>query len=121
MQLILLAAAVLPFAQAFMFNFQQQQQHQEEPEISYEARFLNDKCAGYLCPDTLECVGKAQDCSCKFPQSQLRCELPQGGYVCISQPATHDPELRAKYASPSGNKVQVEGMRDCGWVRSALA
>ena len=52
-------------------------------------------CEGYLCEDTMTCVHKPVDCPCVFPNSQIKCVLPdQKSYVCISKPAEGDPEPR---------------------------
>ncbi|QLQ82400.1 hypothetical protein HG537_0H01620 [Torulaspora globosa] len=105
----------------FLFNFNQNQQQQEQkaPE-SFEDKYLNSECGGYLCPDTLECVPQPKDCPCPFPSSQLKCVLGHDQYVCISKPATHDDKLNAIYDDPiKGPKAKVKGMRDCGWVSEA--
>ncbi|SCU87135.1 LAFA_0E04940g1_1 [Lachancea sp. 'fantastica'] len=117
-------ALLLTSVSAFFFDFggqqQQQQQHQQNPPISYEEQVLNNGCGDYLCPDTLACVKKAQDCPCPFPKSQLRCELSNGQYICISKPATQDETLNSLYDDPvKGPKTRAKGLRDCGWVEAA--
>ncbi|SCU86213.1 LANO_0C07118g1_1 [Lachancea nothofagi CBS 11611] len=118
-------ALLVSAVSAFFFDFnqgnqQQQQQHQQNPPVSYEDQVLNNACADYLCPDTLACVKSAQDCPCPFPKSQLRCPLPDGQYLCISKPATHDVNLNALYDDPlKGPKTRSKGLRDCGWVEKA--
>lgn len=52
-------------------------------------------CDGYLCVDTMSCVSSPVDCPCVFPNSQIKCVLPnKKSYVCISAPADGDPAPR---------------------------
>ncbi|CCK71281.1 Lcl2p KNAG_0G02230 [Huiozyma naganishii CBS 8797] len=107
---------------AFMFDFhhqqRQQQQQQQEQQRSYEDRVLDNECPNYLCPDTLQCVKEKKDCPCPFSKSQLKCELPNGDYLCISKPATHDQKLNEQYDdSKKGPQFKAgNGIRDCGWI-----
>lgn len=105
----------------FLFNFNQHQnQEQQGAPQSFEDKYLNSKCGGYLCPDTMECVAQPKDCPCPFPSSQLRCVLPDNQYICISKPATHDEKLNEIYDDPvKGPKAKNKGVRDCGWVSQA--
>ncbi|CEP63235.1 Lcl2p LALA0_S07e05534g [Lachancea lanzarotensis] len=117
-------ALLLTSVSAFFFDFGGQQQHQQQqqhPPISYEDQVLNSDCGEYLCPDTLACVKRAEDCPCPFPRSQLRCALPEGQYICISKPATQDETLNALYDDPAkGPRTRSKGLRDCGWVENAF-
>ncbi|AQZ12162.1 LCL2 (YLR104W) [Zygosaccharomyces parabailii] len=102
----------------FLFNFNQEPPQPPQP---YEDKFLNSNCEGYLCPDTMECVGHAKDCPCPFSKSQLKCVLPNNDYICISKPASHDEKLNAIYDDPvKGPKAKNKGLRDCGWVLEAF-
>lgn len=91
-RLVLVAGALASPAAAFMDQFfqqqhrQQQQQQQREVSHDHEAVFMNIKCSGYLCQDTLACVSGPVDCPCPFPNSQEKCVYPGGeGYVCVSK------------------------------------
>lgn len=107
-------------SRAFIFNFNQQQQ-QQQPK-SYEESVLDNQCGQYLCPDTQACVASPNECPCPFPNSQLRCVLPNNNYVCISKPATHDQKLTEIYDDPlKGSQAHNSGLRDCGWVLEAYA
>ena len=119
MLLILLCLSSSVSGFFFDFNQRGQQESQQQPSIPYEERVLNNECPEFLCPDTLACVKSAQDCPCPFPKSQLRCTLPDGQYVCISKPATHDAGLNGIYDNPEkGPKARNKGLRDCGWVEN---
>ncbi|AMD18948.1 HBR047Wp [Eremothecium sinecaudum] len=108
---------------AFFFDFGGHGQHgqqQQQSKISYEDLMLNQQCNGYLCPETRECVKSSIECPCPFPKSQLKCILPDGKYVCISKPATHDEKLSKIYDDPiKGPKAKNKGVRDCGWVQAS--
>lgn len=109
---------ITPFSYGF-FNFNQQQhnQQQQNAKVSFEERFLNDKCSGYLCPDSEACVSTPNDCPCPFPSSQIRCSLPDGKHICISKPASHNPGINDIYDnSNTHDGISNEGVRDCGWV-----
>lgn len=57
--------------------------------------FVLAGCDGYLCVDTMTCVSGPVDCPCVFPNSQIKCVLPnKKSYVCISAPADGDPAPR---------------------------
>lgn len=113
---LLLANAV----SGFLFNFNPNHQQEQQAPQSFEDRYLNAECSGYLCPDTLECVSHAKDCPCPFPGSQLKCILPNDRYICISKPATHDDKLNQIYDDPvKGPKARNKGVRDCSWVSDA--
>ncbi|CDO96278.1 unnamed protein product [Kluyveromyces dobzhanskii CBS 2104] len=112
---------VLQAASAFFFDSghhqQQQQQQQQRDGNSYQQRFFDINCPHYVCPGTLECVRKQSDCSCPYPNSQLKCNLPNGQAICISKPATHDARLSDIYDDPvKGPAQRTDGLRDCGWV-----
>lgn len=99
-------------------NRQQQQQQQQQRDVgSYQQMFLDNDCPHYLCPQTLDCVRQKSYCACPFPNSQLKCNLPNGQVICISKPATHDPTLVEIYDDPvMGPAQRTEGFRDCGWI-----
>lgn len=81
-----------PVAAQFGNIFQQMfnQQHEQ-----VEKTFFNTECDKYLCPDTLSCVSRPVDCPCPFPDSQLKCVLPdKKNFVCISAPAPGDKNPR---------------------------
>lgn len=75
-------------------QFQQQQQQQQGPEIVnnvVENTYIDMACDRFLCEDTLVCVETPGDCPCQFPDSQMKCVLPDGqGYVCISKPSNDE-------------------------------
>lgn len=98
---------MIPLTNAFFFDpfnqFQQQQQPQQK-QFDYQSEQLNNDCNKYLCPETFHCVDKPLDCPCPFPDSQLKCTLPdKSNFVCISK---------------SEKKEGVE-VRDCEWVNNA--
>lgn len=56
-----------------------------------ENTYNDQQCDKYLCEDTLQCVDGPNDCPCMFPDSQMKCVLPnKQGYVCISKPTNDD-------------------------------
>ncbi|KAF7581233.1 hypothetical protein FOB63_003870 [Clavispora lusitaniae] len=106
---------------ASIFNFMHDQYQHQEPrhEVSFEQRVLESNCDKYLCPGTLECVARPQDCPCPYPSSQMRCVLPNGDPLCISKPTG---DYNGKYDDPAKNwKVDAkdDNVRDCGWVKRA--
>lgn len=122
MKYLLIIAVLASTSSAFIFDFNRggQQQQQQQQQASYEDVVLNNACSKYLCPDTLACVSGPEECPCPFPKSQLRCTLPDGQYICISKPATHDSKLNGIYDDPiKGPKAKNKGLRDCGWVENA--
>lgn len=123
LQIICISFA-LQSVSAFFFDGhhqqQQQQGHNDQDAMTYQQRFLDNGCPHYLCPETLACVKKESDCPCPFPNSQLKCQLPNGRRVCISKPATHDAALNDIYDDPvKGPMQRTDGLRDCGWVLDA--
>lgn len=110
----------LGVAYAGLFNFMQDQfQHQENNRVSYEQRVLDTQCDGYVCPSTLECVTRPQDCPCPYPSSQMRCILPNGQPLCISKPTG---DQAGKYDDAAKNfklDAKDDSVRDCGWVKRA--
>ncbi|CAH2354371.1 long chronological lifespan protein 2 [[Candida] railenensis] len=120
---------ILPFlvglANASIFDFFQNQFHtggqQEQQPEDFEQKILNSQCSNYICPDTSACVSSPNDCPCAFPNSQLRCVLPDAKYMCISKPAG---EVSYHYDDPNSNMdvdLQDDNVRDCGWVKRAYA
>lgn len=107
---------------ANMFKQQQQQQQQQPGGTWIEQNYDNGKwkgqkvlkceiwnlkkirltpiknvagCDGFLCTDTLTCVSKPVDCPCVFPNSEIKCVLPnKKSYVCISKPSEEDKTPR---------------------------
>lgn len=64
-----------------------------------EQQYFKVNCEDYLCEDTLTCVKSYIDCPCRFPDSQIKCVLPdKKNYVCISKPAD-DTEKDARDCS----------------------
>ncbi|AET39339.1 Lcl2p Ecym_4275 [Eremothecium cymbalariae DBVPG len=118
----LLFLVLLSPIQAFFFDFGhgQQQQQEAQTNVGYEDAILNQECATYVCPVTRECVPNPAACPCPYPKTQMKCVLPNGQFVCISKPATHDEQLNQVYDDPvKGPKARNKGVRDCGWVQSA--
>lgn len=127
-RLLLLWTISMPFTTSFRMNFgHQQQQQQQQRQHSYEDSVLNNPCKGYLCPDTLACVSKPQQCPCPFPKSQLKCivstkDNSKKNYYCISKPATNDLKLAELYDDPvKGPLINTPGIRDCGWIQEILS
>lgn len=96
-------------------------QQQQVPQFDMEQESLNNACAKYLCKDTLACVDGPNQCPCPYPSSQLRCILPNGGFICISKPAG---DISLQYGDPLNNYLvdaHNDDIRDCGWVNRAYA
>ncbi|GMM51467.1 Lcl2 protein [Starmerella bacillaris] len=96
---LLLTPCAAQFGGFFDHVFQNQGQRQERPaggaskvvNNMVENTYNDLECNRFLCEDTLVCVDGPNDCPCPFPDSQLRCELPNNqGYVCISKPSNKD-------------------------------
>lgn len=92
--ILLAAPAAAQFGFFDGFFGQQQQQQQAPPQRVnnlVENTYVDVACDKYLCEDTLACVATPNDCPCLFPDSQMKCPLPNGeGYVCISAPSNED-------------------------------
>lgn len=106
--------------QASIFDFFQQHEQQNQQRVeNEEVQKLSLNCNSYVCPDTGTCVKEPKLCPCPFPSSQLRCNLPNSDYICISKPAG----IYGHYDDPGTNwkvDAQDDNIRDCGWVARIL-
>ncbi|KAK0537563.1 Long chronological lifespan protein 2 [Tilletia horrida] len=119
--LALLASAVPPLvsAQGFFSNFfsGHHQGEQEAPPLG-DAKWFNDRveaasCTEYLCPKTLSCVSRPEQCPCPFPQ-QIACAYPD-----------FEPEDGEDAASAGSRKGKAAGVvcvtgTECGQVQRLL-
>lgn len=89
--LMMAAVGAAQFGGIFDQMFQQQANRQrgEQPKGSdlFTQNYYAVSCDKYLCSDSFACVDGPIDCPCPFPDSQLKCILPNGAnYYCISKP-----------------------------------
>lgn len=81
--------------QASIFDFfnaqHHQQQQQQQQQLDIQSEFKNSRCDKYLCQDSLKCVNTYLDCPCPFPDSEIKCVLPdKKNYVCFSKDSGRD-------------------------------
>ncbi|VVT57070.1 uncharacterized protein SAPINGB_P005519 [Magnusiomyces paraingens] len=93
--MLFVGPAAAQFENIFQNLFRQQQQHQRPAIPKVSDSYYQSDCDKYLCQDTLACVATPVDCPCLWPDSQIKCILPnKKNYVCISRPAPGDPAPR---------------------------
>lgn len=113
---LLVVLAFPSIVAAGIFEFLNNQFQHDGHVQSIEEKILTSDCLGYMCADTFACVKGPADCPCQFPSSQLKCVLPEGGYICISKPAG---DFNGRYDGDKAALVDAKDdtIRDCGWVR----
>ncbi|ODV88633.1 hypothetical protein CANCADRAFT_3278 [Tortispora caseinolytica NRRL Y-17796] len=90
MRVLLLAGlAYAQFGDFFGFGGNRQPSKKAASHDIYLNLNKDLECTKYLCPDSFACVDKPIDCPCSFPESEVKCILPdKSSYVCISKPDT---------------------------------